>query len=148
MVWQRPTDPTNEEMGKAASACSSAAWSLRIAATRATTASGAPGGGDVAEVDDPAALDTRESCLDAADELEALTRLLGRPYRPGRAVALRRAVEAGLAATVECAAACRALGDYAALDRSATSAERCSAELRALLRRLSDEQAGEQSSAT
>ena len=90
MVWQRPTDPTNEEMGKAASACSSAAWSLRIAATRATTASGAPGGGDVAEVDDPAALDTRESCLDAADELEALTRLLGRPYRPGRAVALRR----------------------------------------------------------
>lgn len=144
MVSQRPTDPTNEEMGRAASACSSAAWALRIAATRAATVGGAT---DIAE-EDPVRIDTRESCLDAADELEALTRLLGRPYRPGRAVALRRAVEAGLAATVECAADCRALGDDAALDRAATSAERCSGELRSLLRTLSDEQTNEHSGAT
>lgn len=146
MVERRPTDPNNDEMGRAASACSSAAWALRIAATRAATVPGTTDNGDDI---DPMAIDTRESCLDAADVLEALTRVLGRPYRPGRAVALRRAVEAGLAATVECAADCRALGDSdGALERGATSAERCSVELRTLLRTLVDDQVGERSGAT
>ena len=91
----------------------------------------------------------RPTCEDTATVLEALVEMLERPYEPSRAVSLRRMIEAGLAATVECAAVCNEYADEAQTCAAcAADCERVATALRQLLREFVDDDVAERSGAT
>jgi hypothetical protein len=90
-----------------------------------------------------------DACHDAFTVLTATSVMLERPVHPPRMPAIRRMLEAGLVASVECAAQCDLW--LAALPAAATCAERChecADVLRAALREVADESVGEMSGAT
>jgi hypothetical protein len=98
---------------------------------------------------DDALAECRSSCEDTATVLDALVEMLERPYEPARAVALRRMIEAGLAAAVECAAICAFEADD--VDSCSACARDCACvadALRDLLRELVDDDVDERSGAT
>jgi hypothetical protein len=91
----------------------------------------------------------RSMCEDTATVLEALVEMLERPYESQRAVALRRMLEAGLAAVVECSAACAVHGDeIPACASCATDCQQAATSLRQLLREFIDDDVSERSGAT
>jgi hypothetical protein len=90
-----------------------------------------------------------DACHDAFTVLTATSVMLERPVHPTRMPAIRRMLEAGLVASIECAAQCDLWPD--ALPAAATCAQQChgcSDVLRAALREVADESVDEMSGAT
>ena len=93
--------------------------------------------------------DALHACDDEVDVLRAVAALCARPPAASRAAVLRKTLEAGLTASVECAAACEGLGDtHPDVAACATAHLRCRDGIREALRRLNDPELRESSGAT
>jgi hypothetical protein len=95
------------------------------------------------------ARDCFEACHDAFTVLTAASVMLERPLHPARMAAVRRMLEAGLVAAVECAAQCELwVDDEPAAAECARQCHGCADILRAALRDVADETTDEMSGAT